>query len=284
MNLPPGKYRFQVTACNNDGVWNPAGAVAELYLQPRFYQTRLFYAFLVATGLLLAWFLYRLRTLELKARYSAVLAERNRIAQEIHDTLAQNLAGIALQLESVSLQLTDVPAHLRNVLEQACSLTRYSLAEARRAVSDLRTDELERRELASALPEIAEKIVAGTGIQSRVTVEGAPRRLNAVAEKNLLRIFQEAMTNAVKHARAREIQVELKYQAEGLTLEVRDDGCGFEVEKVAPLSFGHYGLIGMRERVGRIGGSLALESRLEAGTRVCVEVPYSREVNQEKGQ
>jgi signal transduction histidine kinase/ligand-binding sensor domain-containing protein len=282
MNLPPGPYRFRVLACNNDGVWNISGASLEFYLKPRFYQTRLFYTILIAAGILLGWFMNRLRTHELKARYSAVLAERNRIAQEIHDTLAQNLAGIALQLDSVSLQLTDVPNHLRNVLEQACSLTRYSLAEARRAVSDLRTDELERRELASALPDIGSRMVAGTGIQSQVNVEGTPRQLNAVAEKNLLRIFQEAMANAVKHARANVIQVDLKYKTDGLTLEVRDDGCGFDAEKVAPLSIGHYGLIGMRERVGRIGGSLTLCSKAEEGTLVRVEVPYSREVNQDK--
>ncbi len=134
-NLSPGWYRFQVRAGNPDGPWNEAGASFAFYLQPRFYQTRLFLVIVALAVMLAAGLLYRLRMHGLKARYSAVLAERNRIAGEIHDTLAQNLAGIALQLDSVTMQLADAPAGLRERLDQACNLTRYSLSEARRAIS-----------------------------------------------------------------------------------------------------------------------------------------------------
>ena len=130
--------------------------------------------------------------IELKARYSAVLGERNRIAREIHDTLAQNLAGIALQLDSVNMETTDIPASLRQRLDQTCNLVRYSLSEARRAVSDLRSDNLERHELAAELPEIAARMAARAAAEANVQVVGTPRRLNPTIEKNLLRIFQEA--------------------------------------------------------------------------------------------
>jgi len=179
-------------------------------------------AIVVNVVILIAGLLYRLRVIELKARYSAVLAERNRIAREIHDTLAQNLAGVALQLDSVTMQLPDMPAGLRERLDQACDLTRYSLAEARRAVVDLRSDELEREELAVALPEIAGKMAASVSLQTRVQVVGTPRRLSPITEKNLLRIFQEAMANAVKHAQAQTIDVELRYDADHLILRVRE--------------------------------------------------------------
>jgi signal transduction histidine kinase/ligand-binding sensor domain-containing protein len=272
-NLPPGHYSFKVIAGHIDGPWNEQGQAFDFHLKPRFYQTSLFLALVVATFLLLAVLLYRLRMVELKARYSAVLGERNRIAREIHDTLAQNLAGIALQLDSVNMQSPDIPASLRQRLDQACNLVRYSLSEARRAVSDLRSDELEHRELATILPEIAERMAAGKAVAARVQVLGTPRQLNPMTEKNLLRIFQEAMANAVTHAGARTIEVELRYDPDFLLLCVRDDGSGFDAEKIIPLGVGHYGLIGMRERAERIGGCLTLKSKIGQGTELFVEVP-----------
>src|SRR5208337_568737 len=129
----------------------------------------------------LGWTLYWLRMRGLRARYSAVLAERNRISRDIHDTLSQNLAGIALQLDAVHMQLPDVESDLRERLDEACNLTRYSLAEARRAIADLRSDELECPELAAALPEIAQR--AGAAAETRVQVIGAPRKLNPTMER-----------------------------------------------------------------------------------------------------
>ena len=253
-NLPPGQYKFRVVAGNIDGPWNEAGTSVGFYLQPRFYQTSIFVIVVAATVLLLAGLLYRLRMIELKARYSAVLGERNRIAREIHDTLAQNLAGIALQLDSVNMETPDIPSSLRSRLDQTCNLVRYSLSEARRAVSDLRSDNLERHELEAELPQIAARMASSATAEANVQVVGTPRRLNPTIEKNLLRIFQEALANAVKHAGAHKIDIELRYGPDCLMLSVRDDGSGFDTEKIIPLGVGHYGLTGMRERAERIGG------------------------------
>ncbi len=272
-NLPPGQYKFRVIAGYLDGAWNESGTSFGFYLKPRFYQTPIFVGLIIATVLLLAALLYRLRMVELKARYSAVLGERNRIAREIHDTLAQNLAGIALQLDSISMHTSDVPPSLSHRLDQACNLVRYSLSEARRAVSDLRSDELERHELASELPEIAAKMAASAAAEAKVQVVGTPRRVSPVIEKNLLRIFQEAMANAVKHAAARNIDIKLRYDDDRLMLSVQDDGSGFDTENIIPLGVGHYGLTGMRERAERIGGRLTLKSQLGHGTELLVEVP-----------
>jgi signal transduction histidine kinase len=272
-NLPPGRYSFKVIAGHIDGPWNEKGQPFGFYLKPHFYQTSFFLVLVIATALLLAGLLYRLRMVELKARYSAVLGERNRIAREIHDTLAQNLAGIALQFDSVNMQSPDIPAGLRQRLDQASNLVRYSLSEARRAVADLRSDELEQRELAMVLPQIAERMAAGAALEAHVQVLGTPRRLSPMTEKNLLRIFQEAMANAVKHAGARTIDIELKYDLNCLLLCVRDDGSGFDTERIIPLGVGHYGLTGMRERAERIGGRLTLKSTIGQGTELLVEVP-----------
>jgi ligand-binding sensor domain-containing protein/signal transduction histidine kinase len=270
-NLGPGQYRFRVLAGRTDGPWYENGAAFSFYLKPPFYRTPLFAAIAISSAMLLAWLLYWLRVRELRARYSAVLAERNRISQDIHDTLAQNLAGIALQLDSIHMQLPEVKSDLRERLDEACNLTRYSLAEARRAITDLRSDELECPELSAALPEIAQRVAAA--LETRIQVVGAPRRLNPSTERNLLRIFQEALTNAVKHAHARTVDVELRYEPESLALRIRDDGHGFDPQLLSPSGSGHYGLVGMRERTERIGGHFTLASKLGEGTELRVEVP-----------
>ncbi|MFB3904489.1 MAG: two-component regulator propeller domain-containing protein [Acidobacteriota bacterium] len=274
-NVPPGSYRFHVIASNNDGVWNQTGASLNLRLKPYFYQTPYFLAIVFAVLALAAGGVYRLRMFELKKRYQAVLEERNRIARDMHDTFAQNLGGVALQLDSIKMQFNDIPPLLLQKLDQTSRMIRYSLAEAYRAVRDLRAQILETREFAEALPEIAEQTTAGSDVTLDIRVNGTPRKLPSAAEDNLLRIFQEMMSNAVKHARARKIRVELNFGPTTLTLRVTDDGCGFEAEKAFSLGEGHYGLLGMQERVERLGGRMSLTSRPGQGTEVLVEVPIT---------
>jgi signal transduction histidine kinase/ligand-binding sensor domain-containing protein len=274
-NLPPGPFRFHVIAAGVDGQWNQQGAYFGFRLQPRFYQTRLFWGAAATALLLIAWLFFRLRMHDLKARYSAVLAERHRISQDIHDTFAQNLAGIALQLDSVAMQLEEIPPGVRSRLDEACNLTRYSLAEARRTLSDLRSDELEGAELTVALPEIAKRLVGGSAVRTAMHVAGTPQRLNPVTRKTLIRIFQEAMANALKHAHAASIDIQLRYEEAGLVLAVRDDGRGFDAERAIPLTVGHYGLTGMRERAERIGGRMTLTSAPGQGTELVIFAPFA---------
>src|SRR5450432_1365649 len=169
------------------------------------------------------------------------------------------------------MHLPDVQSELRERLDEACNLTRYSLSEARRAISDLRSDDLEGPELAAALPEIANRVAAA--VETHIAVTGSPRKLNPVTERNLLRIFQEALTNAVKHAHATAVDVELRFEPHNIELRVRDDGRGFDPQSLNPAGGGHYGLIGMRERAERIGGRLTLSSGPGKGTELLVEVP-----------
>ena len=274
-NVPPGRYRFRVIASNNDGVWNETGASFSLRLKPYFYQTPYFVGLVLAVLALGAGGVYRLRMFELKKRYQAVLEERNRIARDMHDTFAQNLGGVALQLDSVKMQFTDIPPLLLQKLDQTSQMIRYSLADAYRAVRDLRAHILETRGFAEALPEIAEQTTAGSELTLDIRLTGTPRRLPSIAEDNLLRIFQEMMANAVKHARAQKISVELRFGPTSLALKVNDDGCGFEAEKAFSLGEGHYGLLGMQERVERLGGRMSLKSQPGKGTEILVEVPMA---------
>ena len=270
-NLPPAKYRFRVAARKMDGEWNEASSAYEVNLTPPFYRTSSFLLTAVGAVLLLAWGTFWLHMHEVRARYAAVLAERNRISRDIHDTLSQNLAGIALQLDSVHMQLHNVDGALRDQIEGACNLTRYSLAEARRAIVDLRSDSLESRPLDVVLPELAGRVAPS--LATRVEVIGTPRRINPVAERNLLRILQEALTNTVRHAACSHVEVELRYAPDVLALRVSDDGVGFEPARAGGTETGHFGLIGMRERAERLGGRLTLNSTLGVGTELRVEVP-----------
>lgn len=273
-NLPPGDYHFRVIAGSVEGQWNEEGAYFGFHLQPRFYQTWLFWVVVASAVSLLAWLFHGLRLRELQARYSAVLAERHRISQDIHDTFAQNLAGIALQLDSVKMQLEEIPPGVRVRLDEACNLTRYSLAEARRTLTDLRSDELESRDLTVVLPEIVTRLAGASAVRTAVHVTGTPRRIGPVTQKTLIRIFQEAMANALKHSHAERIDVQLCYEETGLAMAVKDDGCGFDAERSIALTVGHYGLTGIRERVERTGGRMALTSAPGHGTELAVFVPF----------
>ncbi len=210
------------------------------------------------------------RDARLQAQFEAVLAERSRLSREIHDTLAQDFAGISLQLESAAETLQADPSSARRHVDRARSLAHDGLAEARRSVWDLRPESLEEGCLADALSTAAEERLGRT---VKVQVVGSARRLPDELESNLLRIGQEALANAAAHAGAKEIELELAYDADSVGLSVRDDGRGFDPRAADGAAPGHYGLQGMRERTERLGGRLDVSSRPGRGTRIRVRVP-----------
>jgi len=271
--IPPGSYKFKVLACNNDGVWNETGAVLDLFLKPYFYQSYWFYALCMGAVGLVALGMYRLRVGRIRAKFNAVLDERNRMAREIHDTLAQSFVGIALQLQAVEKALPDAPATAERHLSLAQSMVSHSLVEARRSVWDLRSQALETNDLATALSETARQMTEGTPVHAEVLVSGSSRRLATQIENNALRIAQEALTNALRHSSANKVTIELKFDVSSLELRIKDDGRGFDVDGVLAATGGHFGLRGMGERVEHIGGSLSITSNVSEGTEVSATIP-----------
>jgi ligand-binding sensor domain-containing protein/signal transduction histidine kinase len=272
-NLGPGDYRFEVIAANNDGVWSRAPAAFSFRLRPHFYRTAWFYA-LCALGLaLLAWQLYALRLRQVRARFNAVLQERNRIARELHDNLAQEILGVSVQLEIVARLMPKSTEAARTHLDRARALVRSSIAEARRYVWDLRSQSLEERDLPTALAEMTRRLTSEGDVQTQFQVGGTFRRLPPQVENNLLRIGQEAVNNAVRHAQARTITVNLDFDARSVRLSVRDDGRGFDPPAASNGSNGHFGLVSMRERAEEMGGSVRVNSRAGEGSEVLVSVP-----------
>jgi PAS domain S-box-containing protein len=201
-----------------------------------------------------------------EARQTAVLEERTRMAREIHDTLAQAFTGILLQLGAAERVLAEVPeqgqAHLRTIGD----LAREGLAEARRSVQALRPQALEQGDLAGALARMVEQLNTQPDTQITFRLGGSARPLPPAVADHLLRMGQEAITNALRHAQASQIGVELTFGDAELTLRVTDDGRGFAGD-IAPRP-GHFGLTGMQERAGLIGAQLTVESQPGCGTRV----------------
>ncbi|MGD0816232.1 MAG: histidine kinase [Verrucomicrobiota bacterium] len=207
-----------------------------------------------------------------KIQHEAVLEERTRIAREFHDTLEQELAAITIQLDTVAAQFTEAPAVARQLLELARTMSRRSLSEARRSVWDLRSHLLENSNLLNALSEVAKFTAAGAHVRIDVQTSGQPRKLPATVENNLLRIAQEALANALKHASASQIVLKLIYEPSQVLLRICDDGAGFDTACHAGVDGGHFGLLDMSERAGKIGGTLSMISAPGQGTEIVAAV------------
>jgi ligand-binding sensor domain-containing protein/signal transduction histidine kinase len=286
-NLPPGSYRFRVLAANNDGVWNTTGASFGLRMRPHYYQTWWFYSALALALLGLGYLVYRWRVLEVEAQWGAVLRERGRMAREIHDTLAQGFVGISVQLELVARLLAGsreaapkpVLEPVFEQLDQARALVRASLADARTSIWDLRSGAAgapdQPEDLPSRLSRSCARIAGGSSAKVYLQVNGTYRPVSPRIEEELLRIGQEAVANAVRHASATRIDVQLIYESARVSLRVEDDGRGFAPASGTNGPEGHYGIRGMQERAGEIDAALSLESAPGEGTRVSVEAPLA---------
>jgi signal transduction histidine kinase len=207
-----------------------------------------------------------------QAREAGVLEERQRMAREIHDTIAQGLTGIVTQLEAAD-QARDLPAERDRHLHNAQHLARESLTEARRSVEASMPAVLEAGTLPEALTEVARSWSEINGVPVDVTVTGEAIALHPEIEVALLRTAQEALANVAKHAGATRAGLTLSFMGDVVTLDVRDDGIGFDPAEQRPGDGSGFGLVGMRQRVGRVAGSLAIESEPGGGTAVSARVP-----------
>jgi signal transduction histidine kinase len=200
-------------------------------------------------------------------RQLAVVEERNRIAREIHDTLAQAFTGILVQLEAAQDVLRTDKRAANSHIVRARRLARKSLSEARRSVSELRPRQLEKGGLPAAIKRLAAEARNG-GASIQCVIQGKPRAIPSEIEKNLLRISQEGVTNIVRHAKASNAKVELTFAERSIQLVIQDDGRGFNPK----LTRDGFGLLGMRERAKQIGATFTVRSRLNMGTKVLLDV------------
>ena len=208
-----------------------------------------------------------------QAREAGVLEERQRMAREIHDTLAQGLTGIITQLEAVQ-QAGPAGSDWERRITNAARLARHSLTEARRSVRAVRPESLEDTRLPEAVADVAAQWSENTGVSAAVTTTGTVLGLHPEIEVTLLRVAQEALANVAKHASASRVGITLSYMEDVVSLDIRDDGVGFRPgQRGAPDSAGGFGLTGMQQRVGRLAGRLAIESEPGHGTAISASVP-----------
>lgn len=280
MNLPPGKYSFHVMASNQDGVWSEHATTLDFSVAPAYYQTNWFRGLVAILLLLVAGAAYRLRVRGLHRRFEMMLdarvAERTRVARELHDTLLQSFHGLLLRFQTAFNLLPDRPIESKQALAGAIEQAAQAITEGRDAVQGLRTSATERNDLADAIRALGETLASEDSRETvlRIDVLGTPRELHPIVRDEAFRIAGEALRNAFRHSAARQIEVELRYGDRQLRLSVRDDGKGIDPEVLrAGGPQGHYGLRGMRERAKLAGGRLTVWSGLDAGTEVELSIP-----------
>lgn len=272
-NLPPGKYRFRVVAFSGRPAANSAEADFSFVWEAHFYQSAWFYTLCIASFCSLLWIGFRVHLAQTKARYAAVLAERSRLAREMHDTVIQGCAGVSALLEAASTVQPGPAEIAHDLLDRARIQIRQTLSEAREAVWDLRHTSIEGGGIGAALTELARQVTVESGIDVRAAAPGAPVPLSGSVQANLLLVAREAARNALEHASASSIFIGLSIVKKSLSLEIVDDGCGFTPPpRGAPLN-GHYGIVGMRERIDQMGGEFQIVSERGKGTRVTAVVP-----------
>lgn len=210
-----------------------------------------------------------------EAKHAAIFEERNRLASEIHDTLAQAFTGISLQLEVAKPLIEQEPQTVQRILDHLSQLAQSGLSEARRSVWALYPPAEEYADLAQMLYHSVEQMSRNTAISIAVNLHGTPCPLSPQVGLNLLRIGQEALTNAIKHAQPLTITIELTYEQDRVSLLIRDDGCGFNPPTTLNSFNGGFGLVGMYERCDRIGAQITLTSQLGQGTQIFIEAPLA---------
>lgn len=270
-NLPPGHFRFKVMARNADGIWSAQPASVNFTIQPTIYQRGWFFplvAIALGLGVVTA---YRMRIRQVRRRFALVIAERSRIARELHDTLLQGLAGITMQLQALwtRLPLSKEKQFLGEVIQDAgrCS------TEARQSLWGLRAVGTASLEFSDKLAKMAREAVEGHSIRLSLDLEPVSLLSMPAVEYQLLRMTREVISNTIAHSCAKHLGIRLRVENKQLELRMEDDGTGFDLDKDKP--FGHFGLTGLRERANETGAELDIDSIRGRGTVVRIRLPLS---------
>ena len=274
-NLPPRNYRFRVIASNSDGVWNEDGASLNFTLTPAFYQTNLFRLLCVVSGVFIVCVIYRMRVLQISrsigARFDERLAERTRMARDLHDTFLQTIQGSKLVADD-ALDPSADPIRIRRAMEQLSLWLGTATQEGQAALNFLRTATTKTNDLAEALRRATEDGLIPSSMAVTFSVVGDAKEMHPIVRDEIFRIGYEAIRNAFTHSGASRLEIELRY-ARDLTLRVDDNGRGIDPAIADRRKDGHFGLRGMRERTARIGGKLTLMSSSNSGTEIKLVVP-----------
>ena len=270
-NLPAGQYTFLVEAWETGQPGHAAHTSIAFIKKPYFYRTPWFIGLCVLTLALLAVSAYQVRIKQIHGRFKAVLAERTRLAREMHDTLIQGCVSISALLEAASSREVDDNESRLHLIDYAATQIRATVDEARQAVWNLRGEGQTLIDLETALKRMAERIGREYDVEIVYRLSGKPFAINLPATHELMMVAREAVFNAILHGHAKKVEAEICYGDDSLALTVQDNGRGFDAAEA--FSDGHFGLRGMRERIHRFNGEFDIQSIPQQGTRVRVEIP-----------
>ncbi len=274
-DLGPGRYRFRVIACNNDGLWNEVGATLNFSIAPAWYQTIWFQSLSAALSLFLLWSLYRFRVRQIAAtlssRFDERLAERTRLARELHDTFLQTVQGSKMVADD-ALDVGADETRMRAALEKLSGWLGQAVEEGRAALHSLRVSTIEKNHLSEALQRATENHQIPSSMTVAFCVIGDARDVHPIVRDEVYRIGYEAIRNAAAHSRASRLEIDLRY-ASDLSLRIKDNGLGIDPAFSDQGRPGHFGLQGMRERAAGIHSKLTIVSSANAGTEVTLVVP-----------
>jgi signal transduction histidine kinase len=281
-DLSPGSYVFRVSAANGDGIWNEKPTALAFSVAPAWFETTWIRTLGVVGFAALLWGLYLLRVRQLRERFvltlEARVAERTRIARDLHDTLLQSFHGLLLRFQTVFELMPNRPGEARAMLGNAIDQAATAISDGRDAVQALRTSVTESNNLAAAIRSLGDELRVQHGAEAnvamRVDVRGVTRPLHPIVRDETFRIAGEALRNALRHAGATQVEVEVTYDRQHLRVRVRDDGKGIDPQVLREQGRqGHFGLAGMRERAAVVGGRLTVWSALDSGTEIELTVP-----------
>ena len=279
--LPAGTYTFHAQGAAGRGAWSEPGVQLRIAILPPWWSTSWFRVSYVLALLLMlfAIYYYRLGAIrrQFELRLEERVSERTRIARELHDTLLQSLHGLILRFQAATNLLPECPEEARKTLESAIDQGAEAITESRDAVQGLRSSKVVTDDIAFAINTLGEELAAGetnpNAAEFHVDVEGTARSLHPILRDEVYRIAGEALRNALKHARAKRIEVEIQYDDRRFQLRVRDDGKGIDPQMLNDDRTGHYGLPGMRERATLLGGRLTVWSERDSGTEIELTIP-----------
>jgi signal transduction histidine kinase/ligand-binding sensor domain-containing protein len=283
--IPHGTYLFHVRATNGAGIWDRQGIVYRITQKPFFYETAAFRILMIAAGCILLAIAYRFRlrqeSARIKLRLEERVAERERIARDLHDTLLQSFQGSLFEVQAGRKLLPRRPDDAMQTLDEAIHSAEAAIVEGRDAILDLRSGSSAPSDLAQLLAAAGQELSGAAGSNGDsptfcVTVEGSPRDIKPALQDALYRIAREILRNAFRHAHAKRIEIEIRYDAQALCVRFRDDGAGIDPKVLsAGARPGHWGLPGLRERASLAGAQLDFSSEVGVGTEVQVTAPAS---------
>jgi signal transduction histidine kinase/ligand-binding sensor domain-containing protein len=273
-DLRPGSYRFRVIAANDDGLWNEEGASLAFTIAPAWYQTAVFRISCLLAGLLLLWLIYYLRMKQasrsIRARFDERIAERTRLARDLHDTLLQTLQGSKLVADDAFEHRSDVEYTSRS-LEKLSKWIDRAMREGRAALNALHASAFDNRELSERLQSALDEHEPNGVSERIVNISGTPVEMDPLITDEICRLGYEAIRNAFMHSHAGRIEVQLTYSKD-FTLIVRDNGCGMDSTMASRGRDGHFGLQSMRERAARIHGQFQLITAPNLGTTIELKI------------